>query len=250
MEEEITATPFDELPEEARVGLEDGDEEVTTFPHLVYKEFLCAIAVVIFFIFLSIFYRAPLEEMADPSLTPNPSKAPWYFVGLQELLGYFDPWVAGVMVPLLIILGLTLIPYLDTNPEGVEEYAFRKRKFAVIVFTAGLALWFILIAIGHYFRGPNWQLYWPWESWAAAKKPVGNSRSLPLYGGIIFLAIYFGMGLYLPARLKRGLLQNLGRARYVMLMLLVLLMAGVVIKIVLRLSLNIKYILATPWFNI
>ena len=248
MEEEITGTPFEDLPDEAKVGVEE--DEVTTFPHLVYKEFLCALAVLILFILLSVFFRAPLEEMADPSLTPNPSKAPWYFVGLQELLVYFDPWIAGVMIPLLIIVGLMLIPYLDTNPDGVEEYTFRKRKLAIITFTVGLALWFILIAIGYYMRGLHWQLYWPWESREMVKNSAEGLRSLPLYGGIVFLSIYFGLGINLPARLKRGLLEEVGRARYVILLLLFLLMAGVVIKIVLKLTLNIKYILTTPWFNI
>jgi hypothetical protein len=246
--DDVTHRPSQELPVEAGVGVEN--DEVNTFPDLVYKEFLCALIVIMLFIILAVVFRAPLLEMADPSLTPNPSKAPWYFVGLQELLVYFDPWIAGMMIPLLIVVGLMLIPYLDTNPEGAEEYSFRKRKFAVIVFTAGLAFWFILMAIGYYMRGTDWQLYWPWESRETVKKGTEELWSFPLYGGILFQVLYFGLGIYLPVRLKGGLLRALGRARYVILLLLLLLMGGVVIKIVLRLTLGVKYILATPWFNI
>lgn len=249
MENKFIPTSFEEYPEDAGEG-EGGDNEVTTFPNLVYKEFLCALIVIILFILLSVFFIAPLEDMADPSMTPNPSKAPWYFVGLQELMVYFDPWVAGVMIPLLILIGLMLIPYLDTNPEGKGEYTFRKRKLAVIIFTVGLVLWFVLIVIGQYLRGPDWRLYWPWEAWGTAEKHFEKSWNFPLYGGIIFLCLYFGLGIYLSAKLWREFRQRLGGVRYFIFMVMLLFMAGVVIKIVLRLTLNVKYILATPWFNI
>ena len=113
---------------------------------------------------------APLEPLADPNKTPNPSKAPWYFVGLQELLVYFDPWIAGVVLPTLIIVGLMAIPYIDKSPHGIGEYNYKDRKFAVIVFSLGTAFWFILIIVGYFFRGPSWQWYWPWESWEIHKE--------------------------------------------------------------------------------
>src|SRR5436305_7544728 len=99
---------------------------------------------------------APLEMFANPAKSPNPAKAPWYFVGLQELLVYFDPWIAGVLLPGLIIIGLIAIPYIDTNPKGVGYYAWKERKFANAMFMLGVAMWFILIFIGYACRGPNY----------------------------------------------------------------------------------------------
>lgn len=226
------------------------DEEVNTYPHLVFIELLTALAVAAFFTVVSVLFNAPLEEIADPAITPNPSKAPWYFVGLQELLGYFDPWVAGVMIPLLIIFGLMAIPYLDPNPNGRDAYAFSQRKFAVTVFTAGLTLWFALILIGYYLRGPSWQLYWPWESWAVEKPLRDPTWSFPLPWGIALLAAYGASGLVLPALLWPDMLRRLGRVRYLLVTSLLLLMGGVVLKMALRLALNVKYIVVTPWLNL
>lgn len=226
------------------------DEEVNTYPHLVFIELLAALAVAAFFTVVSVLFDAPLEEMADPGLTPNPSKAPWYFVGLQELLVYFDPWIAGVMIPLLIIFGLMAIPYLDPNPAGRDVYGFSRRKFAVTVFTVGLALWFALILMGYYLRGPSWQLYWPWDSWSVEKPLKDPTWSLPLPWGTALLATYAAAGLLLPAVLWPGFFRRLGRGRYVVVMGLLLLMGGVVLKMALRLALNVKYILVTPWLNL
>lgn len=226
------------------------DEEVNTYPHLVFIELLAALAVAAFFTVASVLFDAPLEEIADRAVTPNPSKAPWYFVGLQELLVYFDPWVGGVMIPLLIIFGLMATPYLDSNPSGRDAYAFSQRKFAVTVFTFGLALWFALILIGYYLRGPSWQLYWPWESWAVEKPLRDPTWSLPLPWGIALLAAYGASGLVLPALLWPDFLRRLGRRRYLVVVGLLLLMGGVVLKMALRLALNLKYILVTPWLNL
>jgi len=226
------------------------DEEVNTYPHLVFVELLAALAVAASFTVASVLFDAPLEEIADPALTPNPSKAPWYFVGLQELLVYFDPWTAGVMIPLLIIFGLMAIPYLDTNPAGRDAYEFSRRKFAVTVFTFGLALWFALILIGYFLRGSSWQLYWPWESWTVEKPLRDPTWSFPLSWGIALLAAYGASGLVLPALLWPDFLRRLGRVRYLLVMSLLLLMGGVVLKMALRLAVNVKYILVTPWLNL
>jgi len=226
------------------------EEEVNTYPHLVFIEFLAALAVAAFFTVVSVLFDAPLEEIADPAVTPNPSKAPWYFVGLQELLVYFDPWIAGVMIPVLIILGLMAVPYLDPNPAGRDEYAFSRRKFAVTVFTFGLALWFALILIGYYLRGPSWQLYWPWESWAVEKPLTNASWSFPLPWGVATLAVYGAAGLLFPAVQWPDFRRKLGGGRYLVVMSLCLLMGGVVLKMALRLLFNVKYILVTPWFNL
>jgi len=188
--------------------------------------------------------------MADPNWTENPAKAPWYFVGLQELLVYFDPWIAGVCVPGIIILGLMAIPYLDTNPRGVGEYHFRTRKFAVSAFMTGYILWFALIVFGQFFRGPNWHFYWPWEDWSIEKDAEEQLVNLPNHIGFALLGAYFLIGAALPALLRRSFFRDLGWGRYLTTFVLFLLMYGVIIKIVLRIFFHIKYIVATPYFSI
>ncbi|MHA2621698.1 MAG: cytochrome b N-terminal domain-containing protein [bacterium JZ-2024 1] len=153
--------------------------KVFVWPNFVILSSLSLLFVTILLVVAGIVFQAPLEEMADPSHTPNPSKAPWYFVGLQEMLVYFDPWIAGVVLPTLIIIGLMLIPFLDINPKGIGTFPlsrqpWKERKFAMYSFTFGFALWFVLILIGYYFRGPNWQWYWPWEEWAVEKQVGSN----------------------------------------------------------------------------
>lgn len=229
---------------------ENLDEEVMVWPELVFKELLAILAVVFALNIISILFNAPLEEIANPGTTPNPAKAPWYFVGLQELLVYFDPWIAGVVLPGIIILGLMAIPYLDPNQEGNSYYTFSKRKYAVTVFVFGFAMWFILIIIGQYFRGPNWQVYFPWEDWSVHKEPVAGLKSFSLTQGIAFLLTYFILGLSIPFFIANAIYKKLGTTKYVVVMSLLLLMIGVVAKIALRLLFNVKYILETPWFNI
>ena len=98
------------------------------WPDLVYTELISLILCSVVLIVWSIFLKAPLEQPANRSMTPNPSKAPWYFLGLQEMLVYFDPWLAGVVLPGLIIVGLIAIPYIDKNPKGNGYYTFNERK--------------------------------------------------------------------------------------------------------------------------
>lgn len=219
-------------------------------PHLVTKEVIAAIIASIVLLIWSMAQNAPLLSIADPNKTENPAKAPWYFVGLQELLVYFDPWIAGVTIPLLIIFGLILIPYLDTTTVGSGKYSFRGRRAAITHFVFGFALWIGLIIVGQFLRGPNWQFYWLWEDWSVAKSAEEALVNMPVWAGIAFLALYFGLGLTLPALLFKNLLKKLGAVRYVTTLTLVLLMDGVVIKIILRLVFNVRYILTTPWFNI
>ena len=99
-------------------------------------------------------------------MTPNPSKAPWYFLGLQEMLVYFDPWLAGVVLPGLIIVGLIAIPYIDKNPKGNGYYTFNERKAEITLFLFGFViLWVSLIVLGTFLRGPNWNFFGPFEFW-------------------------------------------------------------------------------------
>src|SRR5438128_2393023 len=142
------------------------NEKLFVWPDLVFTEMLCMILLTIVMIVWSVGLRAPLEEAANPTSSPNPAKAPWYFLGLQEMLVYFDPWLAGVVLPGLIIVGLMAIPYIDTNPKGNGYYAFRERKWEIGVFLYGfLVLWSFLIITGTFLRGPNWNFFGPYEYW-------------------------------------------------------------------------------------
>jgi hypothetical protein len=220
------------------------------WPDLVFKEFLAVVAVSIILVVWSLLMNAPLMEIASPGRSENPSKAPWYFVGLQELLVYFDPWIAGVMIPSIIITGLILIPYIDRSHQGRGEYAFSIRKFAIINFILGFSMWWILIFTGYFLRGPNWQLFWPWESWETVKGMEESLWSLDPIIGLISLGAYFGLGMVTPRLISEEFYRRCGFIRYILLMTSMLLMYFIPIKIFLRLAFNIKYILVTPWFNV
>jgi hypothetical protein len=219
-------------------------------PHLVMKEFIAAVLASAILLAWSMLQNAPLLSVADPNKTENPAKAPWYFVGLQELLVYFDPWIAGVTIPGLIIVGLILIPYLDVSKSGIGKYSLSGRKSAISTFVFGFGMWFVLILLGQFLRGPNWQFYWPWEDWAVAKSMEESLVNMPQWGGIAFLLLYVTTGLALPALLIKGVFRKMGAFRYFTAFTLVLLMYSVPIKIFLRLFFHIRYILTTPWFNI
>ena len=157
----------------------------------------------------SITLNAPLEEPANPNLTMNPAKAPWYFLGLQEMLVYFDPWIAGVVMPTMIIIGLMVIPYIDTNPLGSGYYTWKQRKFAISTFLFGfIILWVAMIIIGTFIRGPGWQWFWPGQTWDHNRLIYEVNRDLPDLFGItsnlgkgIFGAIVVG-GYYRARRLR------------------------------------------------
>ena len=238
-------------------------EKVHVWPHLIRVEFLVTIAAMIILTVWSIVIDAPLEAPADPSRTPNPAKAPWYFVGLQEMLVYFDPWVAGVVLPSLIVIGLMLIPYVDINPTGNGYYSFQKRKFAIFTFCFGFfIMWLGFINIGVFFRGPGWNFFWPWQEWDPHKVMASTNINLSyalgirrytvaaLFGGAVVLG-YYSLGiLYYFLKQKSETIQKLGVLRYGIVAFLFLTMAGLLIKIFLRLAFNIKYVWVTPWFNI
>ena len=123
--------------------------------------------------------QAPLEEPASSVRTPNPSKAPWYFLGLQEMLVYYDPWLAGVVLPSLIVVGLMAIPYIDFNKKGNGYYLFKERSFAVLTFMFGfLPLWIGMIILGTFLRGPNWNFFGIYELWDVHKLEVLNNVNL------------------------------------------------------------------------
>ncbi len=247
---------------------EAAKEKVLVWPYLLYAEAIVAVFCLVLLFAWSMALDAPLESFADPSTTPNPSKAPWYFLGLQEMLVYFDPWIAGVMLPGLIIGGLMAIPYCDPNPEGVGFFTFQKRKFAISIFLFGfLVLWLLLIFIGTFLRGPNWCAFGLFQTWdinqAAPQENVNLSeyfyrdllgRELPEVWwvrealGLLLVAGYF---LGLPAwgaRVFRKPYRRLGFIRYAILALLGLAMLGLPIKMLLRWTLDLKYLVSMPEF--
>ena len=252
---------------------EAGDGKVMVWPDLVYTEFLCMILWTIFLIVWSIYLKAPIEEPANPAKTPNPSKAPWYFLGLQEMLVYYDPWIAGVLLPGLIIVGLCAIPYIDKNPKGNGYFTFRERKPEIAIFLFGfVVLWVWLIIIGTFLRGPNQNFFGPFEYWDAHKLvPLINvdlsqiiwvkmlHMALPRNPivreifGLTLVAAYF---LALPPLLaKRGLkmyYEKLGPVRYHIMVFLGLTMLSLPIKMMLRWTLNMHYVVTVPeiFFNI
>ena len=135
-------------------------DKVHVWPHLLVAEFLAALAVTLFTLLFSIFVNAPLLELADFNKTPNPSKAPWYFLGLQELLTMFHPMVAGVTIPGIGLFLLIMAPYIDKNPSKRPE----DRKFAISLMTVHLMFWAVLVMIGSFFRGPGFNFVFPWNA--------------------------------------------------------------------------------------
>jgi hypothetical protein len=137
----------------------EAQDKVHTWPHLLVIEFASILIVSAAVTIFSALVRAPLLGLADFNKTPNPSKAPWYFLGLQELLTMFHPMVAGVTIPGMGIFGLILAPYIDRNPSNKPE----DRKFAISLFTVFLMFWAVLVIIGSFFRGPGFNFTFPWR---------------------------------------------------------------------------------------
>jgi quinol-cytochrome oxidoreductase complex cytochrome b subunit len=144
-----------------QVGL-NPEDEVFSWPNLVFRELLLFLATVAVVLFLAIFWNAPLEELANPIHPPNPAKAPWYFLGLQELVSYSAFW-GGVVVPGVLVAALVLLPYLDRQRRGVGRWFAPERKLATTLFTIGLIVAVVLTTIGSVFRGPNWSWQVPWK---------------------------------------------------------------------------------------
>jgi menaquinol-cytochrome c reductase cytochrome b/c subunit len=135
-------------------------DKVHVWPHLLVVEFVASLACLAFLLVFSIFVNAPLLELSNPNQTPNPSKAPWYFLGLQELLKWFHPMVAGVLLPGMGLVALILAPYVDRNPSNKPE----DRKFAISLFTMFMTFWAVLVLIGVFFRGPGFNFIFPWNN--------------------------------------------------------------------------------------
>ena len=134
-------------------------DKVHTWPHLLAAEFVAALACTAFTFFFSVWVNAPLLQQANPNRTPNPSKAPWSFLGLQELLTMFHPMIAGVTLPGVGLIVLIFAPYIDKNPSNKPE----DRKFAISLMTVHIMFWAVLVIIGSFFRGPGFNFTLPWR---------------------------------------------------------------------------------------
>src|SRR5215467_5261503 len=257
----------------ALIEQEETAEKVLTWPDLVYTELICMVVLTVILIGWSMALQAPLEDPANPSSSPNPSKAPWYFLGLQEMLVYFDPWLAGVVFPGLIIVGLGAIPYIDTNPQGNGYFTLKERKAGITIFLFGfLILWILLIIIGTFLRGPNWNFFGPYEYWDIHKLEAlvnvnlseyiwvkGLHMGLPtnplireMFGFILILAYFLTIPAIMAKKWFNSFYNMLGPIRYHIMMFLLLSMAALPIKMLLRWLFNLKYIVGIPeyFFNI
>ena len=259
------------------------DEKVLVWPDLVYTELICMVAVSAFLLVWALVLQAPLEEPASSVKTPNPSKAPWYFLGLQEMLVYFDPWYAGVVLPSMVVFGLMAMPYLDFNKKGNGYYSIEERKFSYLVYQFGFfELWITLIILGTFLRGPNWNFFGPFEYWTPYKVEVLNNVDLPQFfwvnlldrplprapqgagtlvqvgtillresPGLILLGAYLVL---LPPLLAvtvfRKFFAKMGFVRYMIMANLMLLMLSLPLKMILRWTLNLKYIVSIPEFSL
>jgi len=248
-------------------------DRVWVWPDLVYTELIALIVCSVVLIVWSIFLKAPLEQPANPSNTPNPSKAPWYFLGLQEMLVYFDPWLAGVVLPSLIIVGLICIPYVDKNPKGNGYYTFAERKAEITIFLFGfVVLWCSLIVLGTFLRGPNWNFFGPFEFWDIHKLAALTNVNLSeyiwvrafrtgqptfwlvreIFGILLVLFYVFALPVLLAKLWFKTYYDKLGAARYYVTVVLFLAMMSLPIKMLARWLFNLKYIVAIPefFFNI
>jgi len=264
--------------------------ELHVWPYLVRIEFLATVIVTVVLFIWSITLNAPLEEPANPNLTMNPSKAPWYFLGLQEMLVYFDPWIAGVVMPSIIMVGLMVFPYVDSNPLGNGYYTLKQRRFSLLMFGWGFLMWILLIVIGTFIRGPGWIWFWPGQTWdhnaVVFDKNVDLHDLLAVKLHLPFLAMnpfkfIFGFivvsGFFLvgalffhwlmtvdfkrirlrPLRLfpknefEQKLLARTSLLQYVTFQFFaVSVLLALPVKLFLRLVFTIKYVWVTPWFNI
>jgi quinol-cytochrome oxidoreductase complex cytochrome b subunit len=146
----------------ASVEARDPNDEVFAWPHLLYRELIVALGVITVLHVVSLLFSAPLEEMADPTRTPNPAKAPWYFLGLQELVHY-SAFIGGVLLPTVLVLALIALPYADRTSGGIGRWFAPERRTANTIFTTVVAAMVLLTIVGTFFRGPNWAWVWPWR---------------------------------------------------------------------------------------
>jgi uncharacterized membrane protein len=246
-------------------------ETVLVWPDLVMIELIVIVVATAALVFWAIYIKAPLEEPASGARTPNPSKAPWYFLGLQEMLVYFDPWYAGVVLPTLIIVGLMAIPYVDVNPRGNGYYTLKERGFAIAVFLFGFIIfWIVLITIGTFLRGANWNFFGPFEYWDPHMQvPLKNinvseifwvkmlGKGMPAHWivrelpGLLMVGAYLTIfPLIMAKTFLKPLFKQLDIVRFALVVMLLLFMFSMPIKMLGRWTINLKYIVYIPEYFI
>jgi cytochrome b/b6/petD-like protein len=243
-------------------------KEVPVWPYLLKIEFLAAVIVTLILMVWSILLDAPLEEPANPNHTMNPAKAPWYFVGLQEMLVYFDPWFAGVVLPSLILVGLMVFPYVDSNPLGSGYYSIKQRVVSLWGFGLGLFVWLLLIFIGTFVRGPGWMWFWPGQTWDHTRVIYEVNRNLPdLFGitnpwiggilGVAAIGAFYGLTAWaihwfvLRSDFDKKIYERTSTVQYLTFQFFAItILIALPVKMVLRLIFRIQYVLVTPWFNV
>jgi Cytochrome b(C-terminal)/b6/petD len=248
--------------------------ELHVWPYLLRIEFLAVLIVTVILFVWSITLNAPLEEPSNPNLTMNPSKAPWYFLGLQEMLVYFDPWIAGVVMPSLMIVGLMAFPYVDSNPLGVGYYTWKQRKVAVGAFVWGFLMWIGLIFIGTFIRGPGWVWFWPGQTWDHNVQLYEINQDLPdvlvrwgfgavghqplkgIFGLLVVTLFYLVAGLLIHilitwSKFEKKIFERTTLLQYsVFQFFAITVLVSMPVKLLLRQVFRIKYVMVTPWFNI
>jgi hypothetical protein len=248
-------------------------KKLHVWPYLLRIEFIGALVVFAFAMVWSLGFNAPTEEPSNPAFTPNPSKAPWYFLGLQELLVYFDPWIAGVVLPGVIVVGLMAIPYIDVDPKGNGYYTWKQRRFAIFLFLFGfIALWVGTVFLGTYMRGPGWLIFMPWEKWdphyvvhqmnlnlneffgvpnAPSIRNLDNTLLHPAFwiGAVGFFGSFSVLAIgswVLFKKFKNDMHMRMSMIQLITLHTLNAGMFYVVLKIGLRLAFNLKYVWVIP----
>jgi len=146
-----------------RVG-EGPEDTVFSWPHLLMRQVLVFLGLMIVLVIVSLIFNAPLEEIANPARPTNPAKAPWYFLGLQDMVSY-DALIGGIIVPAGTVIMLMLVPYIDRSQRGVGLWFAPERKLAITLFTIFMVSQLVFIFVGTFMRGPNWAFYWPWQEW-------------------------------------------------------------------------------------
>ncbi len=200
-------------------------------------ELLTAVALSTILIVWGILINIPLLQIADPAIVDNILPAPWYVIGLREILLYFDPLLAGILIPLIVILALITIVYADWSSHNKNTNSSTIKRIVMSNIILGFSMWLSLILAGHLMADTLFAT-------------SGDAHNMDTAAGLFCIILYFGVGLAIPYLTGRTVYDILGLKKYAAFMSLILLIYAVPLKIFLRLAFNIQYVLVTPWFNV